>query len=141
MTTYYVNEAAFGLPGGHLVDRTETRLSVASGDGGAVTLTVHRQPLPPGESLSAAVAQRRQQADRSLPSHAVLFQRDVEIASLPAIEIAAEWRDEGQRVYTRQAHVVLDGVWVIFAGNAPIEARPRCDALMMRVVSTFQRHA
>lgn len=116
------------------------RLSVASGDGGPITLTVHRQPLPPGESLSAVVAKGRQQAGRSLPSHAVLFQRDVEMASLPAIEIAAEWRDEGQPVYTRQAHVVLDGVWLIFAGNVPIAERPRCDALMMRLVSSFQRH-
>jgi hypothetical protein len=139
MTAYYVNEAAFGLPDADITDRTVTRLVFDAGEGASIALTVHRQPLPAGESLAALFTRKQQEAERALPSHAVLFRREVEMAGAPAIEIAAEWRDKDRRLYTRQAHVALDGAWLILAANASLDARARCDALMDRVVATFRR--
>lgn len=141
MTAYYTNEAAFGLPEAVIADRTATELVFDAGGGAPLGLTIHRIPLPAGESLSALVAANQREADRSLPSYAVLFQREAEMAGAPALELAAEWHGKDGMLYTRQAHVALDGVWLVFAGTGPRGARERCDALMDRVVATFWRRS
>jgi hypothetical protein len=41
-------------------------------------------------------------------------------------------------LYTRQAHLPLDGSWIVLAGNSPLGARAECDALLDRVLATFQ---
>lgn len=139
MADYYVNEAAFGLPDAGFEDRTVTRLVFDAGDGASIALTVHRQPLPAGASLEALVTQKQQEADRALHAHAVVFRREIEMGGAFAVEIAATWRDVEKQLYTRQVHVAIDGAWLIFAGNAPLDARAQCDALMERVVATFRR--
>jgi hypothetical protein len=139
MSAYYLNEAAFELPAGELADRTMTRLVFEAGRGASISLTVHRQPLPEGESLVRLVEEKLREAERSLPYYAVVFRREIEMGGALALEIAAEWRQREERLYTRQAHVAVDGVWLIFAGNAGLDARDRCDAVMDRAVATFRR--
>ena len=138
MGVYSMDEAVFALPEGSVSDRTVTELRFAGGEGRGLWLTVHRTPLPAGETLASAVEGNAREAARSLPGHTELFRREVEMGGGPAVEIAAEWRGEQGVVYTRQAHLAHDGVWVVFAGNAPAEARGRCDMLMDRVVATFR---
>jgi hypothetical protein len=144
MDVYYMNEAAFALPDdadAAPLDSTVTELRFAAGGGESFSLTVHRRPLVAGESLPAAVAANERDAARTLPSHAVLFQREIEIAGAPAIEIGASWRGKQSMLYTRQAHLALGGALLVLAGNAPLDARSECDAMMDRVIATFRPRA
>jgi hypothetical protein len=144
MSVYYMNEAAFELPddpGAALADQTVTELYFPGGSTGGqspFSLTVHRKPLARGESLTESVAADVREADRSLPSHALLFQRAIEVAGVPAIELAARWRGEESMLYTRQAHLAHAGVVLVLAGNARLQDRDDCDAMMDRVLATFR---
>jgi len=139
MTTYYMNEAAFALPEGEVADRTVTQIVLDAGGGESILLGVHRRPFPTGASLAVVVAESQRDADRALPSHAVLFQREAEIGGAFALETAAQWRGDDGMLYSRHAHVVLDGVWLMFVGNSPLGARAACDAHLDRLVATFRR--
>jgi hypothetical protein len=136
--TFYMNEAAFDLPDAGIADRTVNELIFEAGDGASYSLTIHRQPIQPSETLAALVAANLERALLALPSHAVLFQRELEVAGMPAIEVAVQWRGQQSMLYTRQAHLALHGAWLVFAGNAPLAARAECDALLDRVLASFE---
>jgi hypothetical protein len=135
---FYMNEAAFDLPDAPAADGTVHELIFKAADGASFSLTVHRQPLPPGETLASLVAANIEKAKRSLPSHTLLLQRQIEVAGVTGIEVAVEWRGEQSMLYTRQAHLPLDGAWLVFAGNSPLAARAECDALLDRVLASFR---
>jgi hypothetical protein len=144
MGVYYMNEAAFA-PDTEPVDLTVTELRFDLGHeggappaGGSYSLSVHRRPLADGETLAASVAANAREADRSLPAHTVLFQRELEVAGVPAIDIGASWRGKESMLYTRQAHLLLGGTVLILAGNAPLDARSKCDEMLDRVLATFR---
>jgi hypothetical protein len=135
--TFYMNEAAFDLPDADIADRTVNELIFKAGDGTSFSLTVHRQPIGPSETLASLVAANLERAQRALSSQALLFQREIEVAGVPGIEVAVQWRGEQSMLYTRQAHIALDGAWLVFAGNSPLAARAECDALLDRVLASF----
>jgi hypothetical protein len=135
--TFYMNEAAFDLPDAETADRTVNELVFRAADGASFSLTVHRQPIGPNETLASLVAANLERAQRSLPCQALLFQREIEVAGVPGIEVAVEWRGEQSMLYTRQAHIALRGAWLVFAGNSPLAARDECDALLDRVLASF----
>lgn len=138
MAVYYTNDAAFDLPDLPLIDRTVTTLDAVTPDGRAHTVCVNRAPLPAGKDLAALVADSLAQASRRLPAHKVLFQRDASVASCPAVEIAAAWRGQLGMVYTRQAHLVAGGLWLVLSGNAPLDDRAACDACLDHAFATFR---
>jgi hypothetical protein len=135
--TFYMNEAAFDLPVRDIADRTVNELIFESSDGSSFSLTVHRQSIPPNETLASLVAANLEKALRALPFHSLLFQREIELAGVPGIDVAVQWRGEQSMLYTRQAHIALRGAWLVFAGNAPLAARAECDALLGRVLASF----
>ena len=136
--TFYMNEAAFDLPDADITDGTVNELVFHAADGASFSLTVHRQPIGPSETLASLVAANLERAQRALSSHAVLFQREIEVAGVPGIELAVAWRGEQSMLYTRQVHLALHGAWLVFAGNAPLAARAECDALLGRVLASFR---
>lgn len=138
MTTYYTNEAAFDLPDMGFVDRTVTLLQAESPGGGEIALLLQRFPLPVGKSLRDVVKTHLGQSTRSLRAYSVIFERDSEVSSAPAIEIAFRWRGEDNMVYTRQAHLVVGTQWLVVAANAPLAERETCDQLLEHVLSTLR---
>jgi hypothetical protein len=138
MSIYYINEAAFDLPDVGFIDRTVTSFEIITPSNRAHSLTVNRSPIPDDRDLGALVDANVRDADRRLRGHKVLFRRELEIGSCPAIEIAAEWRGKMAGVYTRQAHLDADGCWLVFAGSAPLDDRAACDEIMDHVLSTLR---
>lgn len=139
MSVYYMNEAAFEIPDElGLEDRTTTTLEATSRDGFSHLFRVYRQPAPEGKSLPEIVAGNIREANIRLRAHRVLHRRDIEIAGLPAIELGTSWHGRRGLVYTRQAHVLLPGAWMVFAGNVDMPDREACDAWFDHVISTFR---
>jgi len=99
---------------------------------------VHREPMPEGASLHQLVAENLREAGLHQRGHEVIFQRESEIASRPAIEHAARWRGLKGMVYTRQAHLVHQGRWLVFGASAWLEDRAKCDACLDHVLATLR---
>ncbi len=139
MSTYYTNEAAFDLPDMGFTDRTVTFLEGRTPEGGELVLVVQRSPLEVGKSLREVVKGHVAQATRKLRAWSVIFERDGEVSSAPAIELGARFRgsDDGM-IYTRQAHLVVGDIWLVVAGNAPLAEREVCDQLIEHVLSTLR---
>lgn len=138
MARYYVDEAAFDLPDIGLVDRTATRLEAFSPEGDELALRVNRARLPAGKTLSDLVSENVRNAEINLRAHKVLFRRDVEIAGHPAVEIASEWHGNQGMIYTRQAHLAVEGTWIVFSGNVPLAERAACDQVVEHATATFR---
>jgi hypothetical protein len=139
MGAYYMNEAMFDLAEAGFVDRTVTYLEGTSPGGADVVLLVERQPFPEGKSLRQVTAQHVNDARKRLRGYSVIFQRDVEVAGLPAIDLGVRWREEsGTPVYTRQTHLAVGGAWLIVAGEVPLAEREFCDAYVDRALGSLQ---
>lgn len=134
-----MNEAMFDLPEGEFADRTVTYLEGNAPSGADVVLLIERHPFPKGKSLRQLAAGHMDDARKRLRGYSVIFQKDVEIAGMPAIDIGVRWRDkDGVPVYTRQAHVGLGSTWIIVAGEAPVADREYCDGCVDHVVASMR---
>jgi hypothetical protein len=133
-----MDEAAFELPELAFVDRTVTTLATVADDGPRLTVTVFRHPVREGDSLAGLVAQNLRQAAVNLRRHALIERRELAVDGRPAIGLASRWRGASGTVYTRQAHFLAGGTWIILACNADLEDRARCDAVMDRAIETFR---
>ena len=139
MPAYYTNDARFDLPDVGFVDRTVTYLVGKSQSGADVILLVERRPLPREQSLRQAVAKVGTDALVKLRGYTVLGEREIEVASVPAIDVCARWRtDAGEPIYTRRTHLMLGATWLVIACEAPIAEREFCDAYVEQVLATFQ---
>lgn len=135
-----MNEAAFELPDElGMIDRSMTNLEATSAEGHPHLLRVYRAPPPAGKSLAEIVAANVREASIRLRAHAVLFRRDIEVDGLPAIELGTRWQGQGGVLYTRQAHLLVPGEWLVFAGNVEMAAREACDACFDHALATFRR--
>ena len=133
-----MNEASFDLPDAGFVDRTVTYLEGKAPSGADCVLMVERSPLPAGKTLRQAAAEHMNDGKKRLRGYTLLFNRVSEIAGVPAVEIAARWRDEAGLVYSRQAHLVLGPTLLIVAGEAPIEEKEFCDAYLEHVLASLR---
>jgi len=139
MTAYYMNEAMFDLPDAEFVDRSITYLWGNAPSGADVLVLVERRILEEDQPLRAAVAQIGNDAKEELRGYAVMFERDVEVSGLPAIDVGARWREEdGTPMYTRRVHVALGLTWMIFTGEVPMVDREFCDAHIDHIVGSLQ---
>jgi hypothetical protein len=138
MSAYYMDEAAFDLPEIGLVDRTVTTLGATTEEGHAHTITVFRNPIPEGATLAALVEQNLREASVRLGLHTVLDRRELEVGGLPALGLSSRWRGKNGMIYTRQAHFFAGGSWLVFACNADLADRARCDAIMDHALATFR---
>lgn len=135
---YYMNEAAFELPDLPMTDVTVTALEAASPSGEPIGIRVHRQPLPAKKTLREIVAEHVAEANRSLPAYALQDQRDIEVAGVPAIAIAARWRGPSGMNYTRHAHLAVQGLWLIISVNGALGDIDAVDHVITQVLSTLR---
>jgi hypothetical protein len=139
MGSFYMNEAMFDLPDAGFVDRTVTYLARESPGGAPTILLFERRPLPSGETLRQLVAGHGSDAAKRLLGYSVIFEREVEIGSHPAIDVGVRWRtDAGDPIYTRRVHMILEPSWFMIVGEAPHAERERCDAYVDHVTASLR---
>ncbi|MFT3765156.1 MAG: DcrB-related protein [Minicystis sp.] len=139
MGSFYMNEAMFDLPDAGFVDRTVTYLVGSSPDGNGVLLLVERRPLPVDKSLRQVVDALGKDAMTRFPGYRVLFEREIEVAAQPALDVGARWRaDSGEPVYVRRTHLALGETWLIITGEVPIAEREFCDAYVDHVLTSLR---
>ncbi|UQA59898.1 DcrB-related protein [Polyangium aurulentum] len=142
MGSFYMNEAMFDLPEAGFIDRTVTYLVGSSPGGNGVLLLVERRPLPVDTSLRQVVDALGKDAMTRFLGYRVLFEREIEVASQPALDVGARWRaDSGEIVYVRRTHLALGETWLIITGEAPIIEREFCDAYIDHVLASLQLRA
>jgi hypothetical protein len=132
-----MNEAAFDLPDGFR-DRTVTYLEGKSPEGTPVALLVQREPFPSGKTLRQVAAAHVNDAKTRLHGYVVLYEREILVDEVPAIDFGVRWRDDTGNVYTRQAHLALDRTLLIVAGEVPFEERERCDTYVDHVLASLR---
>ena len=137
MSAYYMNEAAFDLPDVGYVDRTVTHLEGKAPSGIVVALMVERSPLPEGKTLREAATAHMIGTKKRLRGYTLLLDRASEVAGVPAVEIAAQWREASGIVYSRQAHLVLGETLLLVAGETAVEERAFCDACVEHVIASL----
>lgn len=139
MPNFYINEAAFDLPELGFVDETIHVLRAKAIDDGDVSVLVFRSPVSEGKSLREVVASHHDAERRTLAGYAVLFEREIEVASSLVVESALRFRGEGGMMYQRNAHLLVpDHQHLLVAVNGPFEHSELCDRTMEHVLSTLQ---
>lgn len=134
-----MNEAMFDLPEAGFVDHTVTYLAGNAPSGKGVLLLVERRPLPPDASLRQVAAAFGKDAMTRFAGYRVLFEREIEVASQPALDVGARWRaDTGEPVYVRRVHLALGETWLIITGEAPIAEQEFCDAYVDHVLASLR---
>jgi hypothetical protein len=134
-----MNEAMFDLPEAGFVDRSVTYLLGTSPGGAAVLLLIERRPFPAGKSLRQVVTDHGRDAARRFMGYQVILEREVQVASCPALDVGARWRtEEGEPIYARRAHLSLGSIWLMITGEAPFAEREFCDAYVDHVLASLR---
>jgi hypothetical protein len=139
---YFMNEATLKVPG-RITDRTVHRLVMPRPDNlsGRAMFKVTRWPVEPGADVEKLAEKTVREAARRFPRYRFLGQSRREIDGLPAVDVRFTRGGEGDEVYVRQAHVVVRGMWLVFAASGRLEARDVCDAAIERTIATFRARA
>jgi hypothetical protein len=138
VSTYYMDEGAFDLPGIGFEDHTTHHLEATIPGQGTVGLVVYRARLPGGKSLRELVKDHTAEEGKRLSGYAVLEQQDAAWAEAPAIEVASRWRHEGKVIYQRKAHLAVGDTWMFFALSGPFEAREACDGWLAQIRTSIR---
>jgi hypothetical protein len=135
---YYMNEAAFDLPAAGFCDLSVTHLAAPSPAGGVMVL-IERRRVPPGKSLREAVASREVNLKTRTFGYALVSQREIEVATHPALDTSARWRTAGGlTIYTRTTHLRLDATWIVVTGEAHWAERGLCDGYVDHILATLR---
>lgn len=138
MATYYVNEASFQLPDAEFIDKTVNVLETKTASGGELGIVMSRARMPRDKSLHQMVEEHIAEEKRALRAYAVLFEREIQIANLPAIEVGVRWRIDTGMVYHRHAHVAVGDTYLLVSTNTSLQEQAICDMVMDHVLGTFR---
>lgn len=135
LQAYYVDEAAFALPAGGLVDRTLHRLEAPlAGEQDPLVVEIRRLPLEHGATLrQRALAEIAEEQERA-GGLFVDASSEVDLDGAAALLVRARLRAR-DTVYLRlSAHVALEQVWLSFVVTGPASARATCEETFERLV-------
>lgn len=127
MPTYYMNEGAFELLEAGFVDRTVHVFGGAVAGREDLSLLVRRERIAPGKSLRDMAIAQLDHDKEQLRNHAVLEDRETEIAGVPAVVVRARFRHEDRLFFQQQAHLAVLDTWLLFAMTAPMPLRALCE--------------
>lgn len=137
MSTYYINEAVFGLPDWTFVDRTVHLLeSPLSGDV-PLSVAIRRLPMEEGKNLRALVEEEIAATTANTKGFTVIDQEDASVADATAILIRARCRFKDVAHYQRQAHFAYEDTWIALAVAGPYADRAACDETFDRIVHSL----
>lgn len=133
-----MNECSFDLPELSFSDRTIHWLDAKLPGGAEMGFLVRRLVVPPGKSLRDLVTEHVVNEAKQRSGYAVLEQRDVVIGGVPAIDVRARWRHEGQVVYQRQAHLSVGDSRLLFTTTALLADQARCDESLAWILESIR---
>ena len=132
-----MNEAAFALPEGEYADKTAHTLEHKLPSGGTLEIVVLRRPMEVGKTLRESVDSYIASSEKRMSGYSVLESADAVVAGASAIQIRSRFRHQGDIVYQIQAHVVLDGTWMLLVVTAKLTEQAACDAAFDGILQTF----
>lgn len=145
---YHIQEGRFDVPDDGRIDRSMNVLAMPDGSG--TTLIVSRDALREQESLAQFVARQMNDLTRQVSQLKEVSRTDIAvgpaIASLRAIELATQFRQNGQALYQRQAVFLLPQdpagkAVLILTASSPVPFDADALALWQRTLESFQPRA
>ena len=145
---YHIQEGRFDVPDDGRIDRTMNVLAMPDGSG--TTLIVSRDTLREQESLAQFVTRQMNDLTRQVSQLKEVSRTDISvgpaIASLRAIELATQFRQNGQALHQRQAVFVLPQdpagkAVLILTASSPVPFDAEALALWRRTLESFQPRA
>lgn len=138
MATYYINEASFQLPEAEFTDKTVNVLETKTASGGELGIVMSRTRMPRDKTLRQMVDEHIAEEKRALRAYSVLFEREIQIANVPAIEVGVRWRIDSGMVYHRHAHVAIWETYLLVSTNSSLQEQAICDMVMDQVLGSFR---
>ncbi len=145
---YHIQEGRFDVPDDGRIDRSMNVLAMPDGSG--TTLIVSRDALREQESLAQFVTRQMNDLTRQVSQLKEVSRTDIAvgpaIASLQAIELATQFRQNGQALHQRQAVFVLPQdpagkAVLILTASSPVPFDADALALWRRTLESFQPRA
>jgi len=145
---YHIQEGRFDVPDDGRIDRSMNVLAMPDGSG--TTLIVSRDALREQESLAQFVTRQMNDLTRQVSQLKEVSRTDIAvgpaIASLRAIELATQFRQNGQALHQRQAVFVLPQdpagkAVLILTASSPVPFDAEALALWRRTLESFQPRA
>lgn len=145
---YHIQEGRFDVPDDGRIDRSMNVLAMRDGSG--TTLIVSRDALREQESLAQFVTRQMNDLTRQVSQLKEVSRTDIAvgpaIASLRAVELATQFRQNGQALYQRQAVFVLpqdpaSRAVLILTASSPVPFDADALALWRRTLESFQPRA
>ena len=136
-----MNDGAFDIADGAFVDKTVTFLEGKGPSGEPMSLVVERGPVEGKKTLAELVRGHVDSARRRLGGYSVLAEEAIEVVGIEGIGITARWRHDDALVYSRQAHIVLSGVWMIIAVETDMRDRDAANQTFAHTLATFRPRA
>lgn len=132
-----MNEAAFALPEGDLTDKTAHTLEHRLPGGGTLEIVVLRRPMEVGKTLRESVDGYIASSEKRMSGFSVLESADTAVAGASAIQVRSRFRHDGKVIYQIQAHVILDGTWMLLVVTAPLTDQAACDQAFDNIRQSF----
>lgn len=133
-----MNEAALDLPDG-AIDRSLTSVTLSTPSGAKAAFIVERHEIAPERTLREACRSYTRDLEMRVRRLSRVFERDGSVAGVPALEIGVCWYgDDGAAMYTRQAHIRLEALWMVLAIQGPRDARAELDALFEPILASIR---
>jgi hypothetical protein len=145
---YHIQEGRFDVPDDGRIDRSMNVLAMPDGSG--TTLIVSRDALREQESLAQFVTRQMNDLTRQVSQLKEVSRTDIAvgpaIASLRAIELATQFRQNGQALHQRQAVFLLPQdpagkAVLILTASSPVPFDADALALWRRTLESFQPSA
>lgn len=138
MAGYYMNEAVIDLPERPFVDKTIHALETKLRSGGKLAVFVHRRAMEGGKALRELVDENVALNHRRLSAYAVLDDARADVGGLPGVVLRTRWRKDGAVLYQLQAHVAVEGKYMIFAVSGPFGEQTACDQTFEGILRTLR---
>jgi hypothetical protein len=145
---YHIQEGRFDVPDDGRIDRSMNVLAMPDGSG--TTLIVSRDALREQESLAQFVTRQMNDLTRQVSQLKEVSRTDIAvgpaIASLRAIELATQFKQNGQALHQRQAVFLLPQdpagkAVLILTASSPVPFDADALALWRRTLESFQPRA
>ena len=145
---YHIQEGQFDVPDDGRIDRSMNVLAMP--DGAGTTLIVSRDALRAQENLAQFVSRQMNDLMRQVSQLKELSRDEIAVGpavlNLRAIELATQFKQNGQALYQRQAVFLLpnerDGKAVlILTASSPVPFDAEALALWQRTLASFQPRA
>lgn len=143
---YHLNEGQLDIPDDGRIDRSMNVLTMPDGSG--TTLIVSRDALQTQETLAQFVTRQMRDLTRQVSQLKEVSRSDVGIGSpvlgLRGIELATQFRQNGQALYQRQAVFQLPAMSrnvLILTASSPVPFDAEALALWQHALASFQPRA